>query len=301
MPSVEDFKKDLLLRKRMKTDPIGALRGVINETVRDAIQELAKELIDKLFADDFLEDIANNVMSKIPSTDELMGSPGDDGEPGDPGIPGKPGTTPSRGLLKELALEVFEENKGILRGKDAPTLDEIEKVVALMFKSKKKELKGKDGKSPTKAEVRTAIRDIFDAEKASLIIEHEVKGNEIVNAINDLEIIPSKQIDAKHIKNLKSRREGERLGTRGMLNRGGLKLVWNVQLNGTIDGSNTVFTVPAASARPVDDKFIVASRGVLKDTDSGDFTVSADNRTVTFTSAPPKGSAGPRIIVYQAH
>jgi hypothetical protein len=46
---------------------------------------------------------------------------------------------------------------------------------------------------------------------------------------------------------------------------------------------------------------MVSARGVMKDADSGDFTISNNNRTITFVGAPPTGSSRPRIPLYQAH
>lgn len=132
-------------------------------------------------------------------------------------------------------------------------------------------------------------------------IENPVTGKEVVDKINELPIKPEFQIDAKHIKNLpeKDSREGVKLGSG--IARGGLKLVWNTELNGTIDDSNTIFTLPTSAPTPIDGKFVISARGALKDSDSGDFTVSNNNRTITFTDAPPTGSGRPRIVVYQAH
>jgi hypothetical protein len=124
----------------------------------------------------------------------------------------------------------------------------------------------------------------------------ELEGEEIVKKINSLPIEKDKQIDAEHIKNLPKVVEDKLKGTD--LFRGGLKLIWNTQLDGTVNGSNTVFTVPASLPNPKDARYLVSARGTVKDVDSGDFTVSSDNRTITFAQAPPNGSAQPRIMLY---
>ena len=118
-------------------------------------------------------------------------------------------------------------------------------------------------------------------------------GEDVVKAINNLPLTPDKQIDARHIKGLPQ--ASVELGS---IHRGGLKIQWNTKLDGTVNGTNTVFTVPATLPDPKDDKFIVSVRGVLKTADAGDFTASNSNRTLTFTSAPPDGSDSPRIIIY---
>lgn len=141
---------------------------------------------------------------------------------------------------------------------------------------------GKDGKTPVKGV------DYFDGKDGT-----EIEGKEIVQKINNLPTEGDKQIDWKHIKNAPDLR---RLGAR--IHRGGLKLVWNTKLDGDVDGSNKEFTVPSSQPDPKDSKFIISVRGVLKTEDAGDFTTSSDNRTITFTTAPPDGSDAPRIILY---
>lgn len=131
------------------------------------------------------------------------------------------------------------------------------------------------------------------------LLERAVKngvgsGKDIVEKINGLEIEPDLQIDAKHIKNLP--KADPREGT--PLHRGGVKLVWNTELEGTINGVNTIFTLPASLPDPKDNRMIISIRGVMKSVESGDFTLSNNNRTVTFASAPPNGSARPRVHLY---
>ncbi len=129
----------------------------------------------------------------------------------------------------------------------------------------------------------------------------DLGGGEIVSRINSLPVegkeAEGKKIDASHIKGLPKIIDSK-FKESVPLFRGGLKLVWNSQLEGTINGVNTIFTLPAGLPDPKDGRYIVSARGALKDADSGDFTVSNSNRTVTFTTAPPTGSARPRIILY---
>lgn len=120
----------------------------------------------------------------------------------------------------------------------------------------------------------------------------EIEGKTIVEKVNGLPVEPAFQIDAKHIKNLPKGDEST------SLHRGGLKLQWNTQLSGTIDGSNTIFTLPGNLPASKDGRYIISARGVIKTADESDFTVSADGRTFTFTDAPPEGSARPVILLY---
>ena len=137
----------------------------------------------------------------------------------------------------------------------------------------------------------------FEIPKLNLIELLELlTGEDVVKLINNLELSPEKQIDAKHIKNLPQATDARR-GT--SLHRGGLKLIWNTQLEGTVNGTNTIFTIPSSLPAPKDNKYLVSARGVAKDVDSGDFTISSDNKTVTFTTAPPSGSAQPRVPIYE--
>lgn len=122
-------------------------------------------------------------------------------------------------------------------------------------------------------------------------------GAQIVQKVNNLPIEPEFQIDARHIKNLPETKASKESTA---LHRGGLKIIWNVELEGDIDDVNTVFTIPASQPTPKDNRFIISARGVLKDVDNGDFTVSNNNRTITFADAPPTGSARPRITLYHA-
>lgn len=119
----------------------------------------------------------------------------------------------------------------------------------------------------------------------------EIEGKDIVHKINDLPLEPDQQIHASHIKGLP-----DMVKDSVPLHRGGVKLVWNVELDGTIDGVNTTFTIPGNQPEPKDGRLVISARGVLKDTDSGDFTISG--RTVTFTDAPPSGSSRPRAVIY---
>jgi hypothetical protein len=155
--------------------------------------------------------------------------------------------------------------------------------------------KGDPGKDGADAELtQEQLNVIYAAFLDRAIREGIGSGKDVVDKINALEVKPELQIDAKHIKNLPKAdaREGK------ALHRGGLKLVWNTQLSGLVNGVNTVFTIPAGLPDPKDNRFLVSVRGVSKDTDSGDFTVSNGNRTITFTAAPPNGSARPRIPLY---
>jgi hypothetical protein len=152
---------------------------------------------------------------------------------------------------------------------------------------------GRDGKQGPMGPQGLPGRDGKDAD--------QITGEQLVQKLNDLKVDPKLQIDAKHIKNLPTAdpRVGKQMS--GAIHRGGMKLQWNTELEGAVNGSNKVFTLPATAPKPRDNKYLVSARGVAKDIDSGDFTISADNRTITFTNAPPSGSARPRIQVYEAH
>lgn len=114
----------------------------------------------------------------------------------------------------------------------------------------------------------------------------------IVEKINSGEV----KIDWSKIKNAPDlKRAGTKMGS---IHRGGLKIIWDTQLEGAVNGVNKVFTLPASLPDPKDNRYIVSARGVLKTVDGGDFTVSNKNRTITFTAAPPNGSDAPRIVLY---
>lgn len=146
---------------------------------------------------------------------------------------------------------------------------------------------------------QTIVKDRPIVTEITKVVPSNIDGAMIVDLINKLPIKPDLQIDASHIKGLKDKREGAQMG--GGISRGGLKLIWGTELDGLVNSSNTVYTIPTTRPSPVDDKYIISVRGVLKTADNGDFTVSNNNRTITFTSAPPTGSDSPRIILYQSH
>lgn len=145
-------------------------------------------------------------------------------------------------------------------------------------------------------------RDLFLADLVNRVLtDPSFSGVGIVDKVNALEIKPEFQIDASHIKNLPEvtiEESKKSVKLYSGIHRGGLKLIWDTDLEGTIDGVNTVFTLPAALPSPKDGKYLVDARGVAKTARSGDFSISNNNRTVTFTIAPPSGSARPRIVLY---
>lgn len=190
------------------------------------------------------------------------------GDPGKPGKPGEPGRTPVKGV------DYFDGEPG------------------------KPGAPGKNGENFfTHEQEKQFLAMIVD----EVLTGVKKDGASIVDAVNGLEIKPEFQIDASHIKNLPEVTIAESkksVKMYGSIHRGGLKLIWNTQLEGTMNGVNTTFTIPASLPDPKDNRFIVSARGVAKDIDSGDFTVSNNNRTITFTVAPPNGSARPRIQLY---
>lgn len=211
-----------------------------------------------------LKAIALDILNKLPEPD-----------------PGKDGYTPVKGK------DYFDGKDG-----ETPSDAKLKKLIKPLIPAPKKGEPGKDAKITP-----DLIKGILAEVTASIQAEYP-GGKEIVELINDLPIKPKQQIDASHIKNLPSAID-KRVGTKlGGIHRGGLKLVWNTKLSGTVNGSNTVFTVPAGQPDPKDDKFIISVRGVLKTADAGDFTTANNNREITFTNAPPNGSDSPRIILY---
>lgn len=201
-------------------------------------------------------------------------------------------TSLKRELTVEVARAVFEMLKthqgaiaGIKQGQRGERGEKGDQGIGIAGRD------GKDAPAPTLEQITTVVSTILEQNPQIIT----VAGENIVKEINNLPITPDKQIDAKHIKNLPQAPID--LSSKDTF-RGGLKLVWNTQLNGTINGSNTVFTLPGTAPASQDNKYIISTRGVIKTADESDFTVSADGRTFTFTSAPPTGSARPVILLY---
>jgi len=284
--SIDDLKKRIALRRKgikpkslitlkelFGESPDGKISSIIQKAIERELPSIIKGVVDEianrlLTGKDFADFLTEIVKTNVSDGDE--GKPGKDGDniKGDPGKsikgdPGKDGTTPTKAEIKKLIPKV-ENGKTPIKGIDYFTPLEIQMIVDDIMRK---------------------------------IPENETV-EDIVTGINALEITPSKQIDVSHIKGIDDKRKGTKLG--GIM-RGGLKLIWNTELDGTINGSNTVFTIPATLPSPVDDKFLVSVRGVAKDVDNGDFTVTNSNRTVTFTRPPPTNSSRPRISMYQAH
>lgn len=243
----------------------GGLGGFLEKFAKEMSAQIAQKLLQN---EDVMFELAMITARHVMANKDLKGMPGDNGK------------TPEEAYLIELIKPLIP----------AP-------------------VKGNDGYTPVKG------RDYFDgkpgkngenfftpeqeAQFLRIIVGDVLKdvksdGKSMVSAINNLDVTPELQIDAKHIKNLP-----KQVGaTSTPLHRGGIKLIWNTELDGIINGVNTIFTVPTSLPDPKDDKYIVEARGTVKSVTSGDFAISNSNRTVTFTVAPPTGSARPRIVLY---
>lgn len=221
---------------------------------------------------------------------------------------------PEDGIDADEQMIIEEVLKRIPKPKDGKNADEEKVIKAILSKlPKPKEIKIdeekiiktvlsrikiRDGKTPVKGVdyfTETELKDLVNklAEKVEIPTVED-----IVSQINKLPIEPEKQIDISHIKGF-SKRDGAKLGAG--ISRGGLKLIWNTVLEGSVNGSNTIFAIPTSLPSPVDNRYLVEARGTIKSVDGGDFSISGDNRTITFVSAPPNGSNPPRIILYNAH
>lgn len=257
--------------------------SLLGEQVRAIVE---RAIVEYLAKNRVLEHIVGIVTSRLPVV--FDGKDGKPGAKGDKGDKGDPAVGPDADAVAKLLLPIVSKSlsqdvtTALLSQLSGPVTDKVAKQVLDI--------------------APRLVRDAIDlgeiARSAAALLPPPKDGSpdsgeQIVSKINGLPLTPDQQIDAKHIKNLP---KGDAKSTG--LHRGGIKLVWNTQLTGTVNGTNAVFTVPASLPSPKDSKFIVAARGVLKDTDSGDFTVSTDNRTITFAAAPPNGSSQPRIILY---
>jgi len=260
MPSIAKLKKEILLKKGLKNDPVKAVGELLN--VNPEIIKLLKELysqisnlsaeVSEIKKENILlkgSDNSNLIKNFVGKIEAIEGNNGTNGDKGDVGERGEKGDAGPQGISG-------------LDGKDGK--DGITPIAGIDFPIPEN---GKDG--------------------------IEIEPIEIVKKINSLPLDKDRMIDAKHIKGLP---DTKLKGTD--LFRGGLKLRWNTQLDGTVNGTNKVFTVPTSQGAPKDDKFIISARGVLKTSDAGDFTATNGNRTITFASAPPDGSDAPRIILY---
>lgn len=277
MPSIADYKKQILLKRNLKNDPLGTLvdkdksfSGYFFEAMKDMVSKITETAIKDLLSNKEMFNKIASASAELAMSAIRVPKDGDNGDKGDDGY------TPIKGkdYFTDKEIEKMIKKATPLKGKDYFTDKEIEK-----FKRELKPIAGIDYPMPENG------KDGNDG--------NQIEGEAIIDKINSLPLDDNKKIDAKHIKGLA---EGTKESV--PLFRGGLKLIWNTELSGTVNGVNTVFTIPAGLPDPKDDKFIVSARGVLKTSDAGDFTASNNNRTITFTSAPPSGSDAPRIILY---
>lgn len=260
--SIEDYKQDIRSRRKGGMPSGYVVPDIyINGLVQQSIEEAFTKIIPGL-----LKELETLVVNDLLERVEMP----------------KDGETPSDeyllGLIKPLIPEVKDG--------ETPSDDRLLSLIRPLIPQIE------NGKTPTKLELLELIRPLIPTPIAGKDGSPDT-GGQIVSKINGLPIEPAFQIDARHIKNLP-----KASGKSVSLARGGLKLVWNVQLSGDVNGVNTVFTIPASQPDPKDSKYLVSARGVLKDVDSGDFTISSNNRTITFAVAPPNGSARPRIPLY---
>lgn len=272
MRSIADYKQTAVLRRGFKKDPLRAIRDAVGgdqntlleRVILQALPGILQQVVSGLLKDDsFKEDLIAAIASKIPTPRNGL-----------PGAKGADGYTPKKGkdYFTQAEVNAIISSTREALGKDFLSSKDIEALRAKLTPRVGIDFEQpKDGKNGT-----------------------EIEAKDIVSKVNGLPIKPEFQIDASHIKNLPAGDKQESVP----LHRGGLKLVWNTKLSGTVNGSNAVFTVPAGQPDPKDDKFIISVRGVLKTADAGDFTVTNGNRTITFASAPPNGSDSPRIILY---
>ena len=253
----------MLFKRKLKEDPLSMLNAVgggMDEVLLKAFKKAAEEL---LTSGELVDMIARRAVSyiRIPK----------DGEDAQKPIAG-------------VDYPIPKDGETPIKGRDYFTEQEVKTFidkVANRFKQPD------DGRTPVRG------RDYF-TESDQKDFQENLNAEDVVKKINNLPLDEDKKIDASHIKNLPKSVGGKETA----LFRGGLKLLWNTTLDGTVNGINKVFTVPATLPDPKDDRFIVSVRGVLKTADAGDFVASSGNRTITFTNAPPNGSDSPRIIIY---
>lgn len=128
---------------------------------------------------------------------------------------------------------------------------------------------GAPGKTPTKDELVNLIEEIVPKPKSIL-------GNEIIGKINELEIKPELQIDARHIKNLPVSLSKKRLG------RGTGSPTQLYDLSSALDSVTKVFTI-SANKRVV---LITSSSTPFFFRPTVDYVVSGtNNTTLTFDAA----------------
>lgn len=169
-------------------------------------------------------------------------------------------------------------------GVDYPTTEQVrEQVMQQISIAVARIPKAMDGKTPLKGVDYFTEKDVKDV-LARLKQEYTISGEEVVRKINALEIVPAKQIDASHIKNLPKLLKD---GVRRAIHRGGGQLVVD-NFTSLTDGSTKTFTLSKA---PGTSNVLVCSTQfpVIFDP-ATDYTVSGTTLTLSAAVSAPSTS-----------
>ena len=177
-----------------------------NETITEVVRTFLEEYIKNLEATiaDVVEEILKAKIAELSAVIE---------ERAKPGLSGKNGVSPDKNEIIREVISLIPTPKNGRDGKDADEI-KIEMNVLSRLPPPKIGPPGKDGIA--------------------------VSGEVIVKKINILELVPDKQIDASHIKNLISLIK--KYSDHGIMLRGGGGITLETP-TGTVNGINTIFDV----------------------------------------------------------
>lgn len=262
MPTVAEFKRELKARKSLgklfpkqensatQREPSALLQEVLNQALPKAIEKMVVGIVND---ERFLKLVTEGVLKKIKVPR--------DGKDADE---------------NKLVWSVMGKIRIPRDGKDANERKIVESVLK---------------KLPTPADEESLFNRVksFIPKQKEFVIP-EIKGADIINAINRLPIENALMIDGRHVKNLVG--EGTKLGA---IHRGGSTGSWNNEaVLGTINGSNVTFTLSRTPKQANSLVLTLARQVQILDVD---YTISGN--TITYLSAPDSSLSGePHRAVY---
>ena len=220
-------------------------------------------------------------------------------------IKGEKGDNPTKEELLDLIKDVFESIRPSLKGErgETPTERELRLLVEKSIDKIKHQLKGEKGNPPDKREIEQIVRSVFEDLSPSLKGEKGdfIKGEpgipgpkgddgspDTPEQVRDklIKLIGEDRLPASAIKDLDKIAERVVLmgGDRGRRN----YLKNNVVPTGTINGTNTEFTLPSQAKLDSEKVFVNGQR--MRKGSANDYTMNNANTKITFNTAPPTGS-----------
>lgn len=250
---MEDMRKELQeMQKEMEKEMKDDMKKMINE-----IPQHTEEMVNAGFIEKIVKKTADKIIADlIKDTKGDAGEKGDQGEQGDKGDIGERGEQGKQGLLGEKGLKGDKGEQGLL-GKNG--------------------INGQDGRNPDPKEIIPLVIKSLPEQKPQDIakklntLEEEIKMSVIKGLQRELQVLRQNISGAKRAK----------IGGGG-----GMGNVMAETPSGTIDGSNTSFTL---TSNVKTNSLILLLNGQFQRAGAS-FEYTLSGRTITMNSAPLTGS-----------